>query len=98
MEPAGPAFDLLRVLALSLLLMFGGVGAASPAGHVVVEEAVAAASSSATARVRRRQLALRPDALRRRHHLRGTARIRTGAAPVLRGRSTPASVRGPPVR
>jgi hypothetical protein len=97
-DPTGPAFDLLRVLALSLLLVFGGVGAASPAGHVVVEEAVAGQASGATTGFRRRQLAHRPDALRRRHHPRGTSRIRPGAAPVLRGRGTPASVRGPPVR
>jgi len=97
-DPASPAFDLLRVLALSLLLVFGGVGSASPAGATAVEEAVTATSTSTTTGVRRRQLVRRPDLLRRRRTTSGALRLRPAAGRATRGRSFPASVRGPPAR
>lgn len=101
MDATTPALDVLRVLLLSLLLVVGGVGAASPVGTTGaagVDEVVATGSAPATVGVRRRQLARRFDAFRRRRHQGGTARLRPVAGRATRGRALPASVRGPPAR
>lgn len=91
--PAGP--DAVRALVLALVLVLGGVPAATAAGGVVVEEAVAAAGSTVVG-LRRRQLSRRPDGLRRRRRSRGVARPAAHLAPARRPALLAPPGRGPP--